>query len=217
VLTVNREIVDESDVYVDVHKAIRRLTPAPRARRAHQSEATAAIAVSKKANDKSILVDIAEGQDGRTIQVGSYDAQSDTPISEQKPQTAIFMKRRSSAGVDGIRVEGPPVPIKASLNEMRQQLRLGPANRAAQPLKTRPNLFKIKQGLAVSPRPREVETGGMPPRSSSMMARVPTIKKDGESNETTPLLGNGSHDGTPAENSNGTSGRATPNGHESDK
>ena len=28
----NREIIDESDVYVDVHKAIRRMAPAPRNR-----------------------------------------------------------------------------------------------------------------------------------------------------------------------------------------
>ena len=29
---ISREIIDESDVYVDVHKAIRRLAPAPRTR-----------------------------------------------------------------------------------------------------------------------------------------------------------------------------------------
>ncbi|OAQ97786.1 hypothetical protein LLEC1_05557 [Akanthomyces lecanii] len=35
---IGEEIVDESDVYIDVHKAIRRLTPAPRARCGHSSQ-----------------------------------------------------------------------------------------------------------------------------------------------------------------------------------
>ena len=200
-----------------MHKAIRRLTPAPRARRVHQTEvaALAAAATAKKTTDKSILVDIAEGQDVPTIHVGSYDSPSDMPsaTSSGRPQTAIFMKRRSSGGIDGSRVEGRPVPIKASLDEMRQQLRLGPANRAAQPLKARP-LFKIKQGLAVTPRSRESETGGMPPRSISMMARLPTLRKAGE-NETTPLLASmgGPEDVAPGESSHDADGTLSNGDH----
>lgn len=57
------------------------------------------------------------------------------------------MKRQHSAGPDG-RIGKSPVPVKASLDEMRQQLRLGPANRAANPRSsTRGSVFKIKQGL----------------------------------------------------------------------
>ncbi|PHH86706.1 hypothetical protein CDD83_9867 [Cordyceps sp. RAO-2017] len=151
---IGEEIVDESDVYVDVHKAIRRLTPAPRAKRLHHeaaSTATAAAAIAaKKPGDGSILVDIAEHPDGQSVTVGSLGAHSDTgAVSEHHAKTAIFMKRRSSAGPDG-KPESGTVPVKASLDEMKQQLRLGPANRAAKPRNTRTNVFKIKQGLGVT-------------------------------------------------------------------
>ncbi|RCI10211.1 hypothetical protein L249_8515 [Ophiocordyceps polyrhachis-furcata BCC 54312] len=153
---IGEEIVDESDVYVDVHKAIRRLTPAPRAKRLHHDDGspavpTAAMAV-KRPGDGSVLVDIAEHPDGPVLTVGSPGALSDTGgvAEEHHPKTAIFMKRRRSAGPDG-KAERGTVPIKASLDEMKRQLRLGPANRAARPRNTRTNVFKIKQGLTTGP------------------------------------------------------------------
>lgn len=148
--------MDESDVYVDVHKAIRRLTPAPRAKRHHHeaaaaTAATAAATMAARKSTDNVLVDIAEHPDGQSFTVGSLGAQSDSGAApEQNPRTAIFMKRRSSAGLDG-KLDGGTVPVKASLDEMRQQLRLGPANRAAKPRNnTRTNVFKIKQGLGVT-------------------------------------------------------------------
>ncbi|RDA92496.1 hypothetical protein CP533_6471 [Ophiocordyceps camponoti-saundersi (nom. inval.)] len=153
---IGEEIVDESDVYVDVHKAIRRLTPAPRAKRLHHDDgspavSTAAMAV-KRPGDGSLLIDIAEHPDGQVLTVGSPGALSDTGAvaEDHPPKTAIFMKRRSSAGPDG-KAESGTVPIKASLDEMKRQLRLGPANRAARPRNTRTNVFKIKQGLTTAP------------------------------------------------------------------
>ncbi|EQL04053.1 d-3-phosphoglycerate dehydrogenase [Ophiocordyceps sinensis CO18] len=103
---IGEEIVDESDVYVDVHKAIRRLTPAPRAKRLHNEAATAttaaAMAAKKPGGDASLLVDIAEHPYDQAVTVGSLGAQSDTGVMEEHhPKTAIFMKRRSSAGPDG--------------------------------------------------------------------------------------------------------------------
>ncbi|XP_044716242.1 uncharacterized protein HRG_10416 [Hirsutella rhossiliensis] len=181
---IGEEIVDESDVYVDVHKAIRRLTPAPRAKRLHNEAATAAtaaaLAAKKPSGDGSLLVDIAEHPDGRAVTVGSLGAQSDTGVAEEHhPKTAIFMKRRSSAGPDG-KPESGTVPVKASLDEMRQQLRLGPANRAAKPRNTRTNVFKIKQGLGVT---TLVGTSG-----NGKLAEVPTAVKSADTTEETPLL-----------------------------
>lgn len=172
--------MDESDVYVDVHKAIRRLTPAPRARRMQQAEAAAAAAAAASAakqTDQPLLVDISEAP---TIKVGSYDAHIDARA--ERPKTSIFMKRRGSAGPDG-RLEGHPVSVKASLDEMRQQLRLGPANRANQPLSNTRNVFKVKQGLSGS---QNLGAGGsrMPPRSVSAMPI-----------ESTPLLGGDGRNG----------------------
>lgn len=162
---IGEEIVDESDVYVDVHKAIRRLTPAPRARRI---EATAAAAAAQKTTEHPVLVDIAEDGEGNTIQVGSYGAAGDG-VNDARPRTAIFMKRRRSAGPDG-RMEERPEAVRGSLKDVKQQMRLGPANRAAHPRASRRDQFKTKQGLSGQDR----ET----PRSASANA----------SSERTPLL-----------------------------
>lgn len=195
----DREIVDESDVYVDVHKAIRRLTPAPKARRI-QAEAAAAVAAAKKTTEHPVLVDIAKDSEGNTIQVGSLGAQSDTAgDGERQPKTAIFLKRRSSAGPDG-RIDDPPVRVKASLNEMRQQLRLGPANRATRPLHHRnPGTFKTKAGLGATHLNASGE--GLPPRPASAAGD----RSDAQNgNETTPLLGKKPGDEDGQSKANGT-------------
>lgn len=171
-----REIVDESDVYVDVHKAIRRLNPAPRAR---TIEAAAAAAAVKKTTEHPVLVDIAEDNSGNTIQVGSYGAHSDNGGAvngDQRPRTAIFMRRRSSAGPDG-RTDGQPEPYRGSLADVRQQLKLGPANRAGRARNTK-DVFKTKAGLGPHP---SASGDRMPPRSVSVMG-------EGRGSERTPLL-----------------------------
>ncbi|KAH7112759.1 putative DUF21 and CBS domain protein [Dactylonectria estremocensis] len=189
---IGEEIVDESDVYVDVHKAIRRLTPAPRAWHLHghshgheeADSADTAAAVAAKKPGGATLVDIAEHPDGQSVTVGSLGAHSDSGIPEHHPKTAIFMKRRSSAGPDG-KPDGGTIPVKASLSEMRQQLRLGPANRAAHPRNTtRNNVFKIKQGLTVTT-VVPVDTKGKPGQAHQP---PPTSKTVNEHEETTPLL-----------------------------
>lgn len=184
-LTLRREIVDESDVYVDVHKAIRRLTPAPRARRNHADVAAAAEAAgtaiaAKKSADGTAFVDVAEDANGQPMVVGSLGALSDTSGDSEHSKLAVFMKRRSSVGPDG-KPDTGVVPIKASLNEVKQQLRLGPANRAANPLSnTRGSVFKIKQGLTT-----------VPSRDN-----LPRVSMDGVNTpvESTPLL-NGTTNG----------------------
>lgn len=115
------------------------------------------------------------------------------------------MKRRSSAGPDG-RLEGNTVPIKASLNEMKQQLRLGPANRAAKPLSNTRNVFKIKQGLTEAQ--PTVGTSRMPPRSVSAMPM---------GTETTPLLGGFGRNGSAIEDGNDADGARKPDREERDR
>jgi metal transporter CNNM len=150
--------------------------------------------------DSSVLVEIAEAPEGETLPVGSLGAQSDSMDFESRPQRAIFMKRRSSAGPDGL-IDGPPVPIKASLEEMKRQLRLGPANRAAKPRSTRPNLFKIKQGLGVT-RPSISESDIMPQRSS-FSEGVPVAVDSTDGTERTPLLSRASDSVATLEHLNG--------------
>lgn len=91
------------------------------------------------------------------------------------------MKRQHSAGPDG-RVGKNTVPVKASLDEMRQQLRLGPANRAANPRSsTRGSVFKIKQGLGATI-VTTTTTGPAKPVNGEAAGAD-------EHTETTPLLG----------------------------
>ena len=176
---MTREIVDESDVYVDVHKAIRRLTPAPRARRIE----AAAAAVAKKATESPVLVNIAEGGDGSNVQVGSLGAQSDGGGRENRPRTAIFMKRQSSADPDGVMMHGQPEPMRGSLQDVKTQLRLGPANRAARPLHTRQEVFKTKQGLVgpSSSMPRSISADGLDAgKITTSSERTPLLQHDSE-------------------------------------
>lgn len=92
------------------------------------------------------------------------------------------MKRRRSAGPDG-RMDDHPIPVKASLDEVKRHFRLGPANSAANPLSTRGNVFKIKQGLGTP-----LIDGKPPPRPASA-ADGPFKPNATGSAETAPLLG----------------------------
>ncbi|KAF4964936.1 hypothetical protein FSARC_7208 [Fusarium sarcochroum] len=184
---IGEEIVDESDVYVDVHKAIRRLTPAPRARRLQASAAAAAAVASKKAPDAAILVDVGEHNDTPNIETASFHSNYEGGF-HNAAKSAIHMKRRTSDGG----IEGTPVVVKASLDEMRSQLRLGPANRASNPRNNKRSLFKIKQGLGANQTPPGEGSRPLPPRAASHMGFTnphghPHARSAGH--ERTPLLG----------------------------
>ncbi|KAL2886765.1 Protein MAM3 [Ceratocystis lukuohia] len=133
---IGEEIIDESDVYIDVHKAIRRLTPAPKARINRQEPIEAAdfhaLNTNLTAEDAIIASEL-----------------SNSP----RPVTATFMMRApSSDGRPGL----IPVAVKANLDEMRQQLKhLGPSNPATNPKDTKLASVKIKHVLG-SPAMRPV-------------------------------------------------------------
>ncbi|KAF5967406.1 hypothetical protein FBULB1_11236 [Fusarium bulbicola] len=185
---IGEEIVDESDVYVDVHKAIRRLTPAPRARRIHATAAAAAAMATKKAPGDSILVDVEEYADEHppNVEAASFHSNYEGGF-HNAAKTAIHMKRRTSDGG----IEGTPVVVKASLDEMRSQLRLGPANRAANPRSNTRSLFKIKQGLGASHTPPNDSSRPAQPRAASHMGFTSTHGQSQartQGHERTPLL-----------------------------
>ncbi|KAF4447372.1 hypothetical protein F53441_9092 [Fusarium austroafricanum] len=183
---IGEEIVDESDVYVDVHKAIRRLTPAPRARRIHATAAAAAAMATKKAPGDAILVDVEEhaSPPHPNVETASFRSNYEGGF-HNAAKTAIHMKRRTSDGG----IEGTPVVVKASLDEMRSQLRLGPANRAANPRSNTRSLFKIKQGLSASQTPPPTD-GSRPiqPRAASHIGFTNSPART-QGHERTPLLG----------------------------
>lgn len=158
--------------------------------------------MGRRHGEGAALVDIAEQIEAASPVVGSLGAMSDG-VPERHAKMAVFMRRRGSAGPDG-KPDDRPVPFKASLDEMKQQLRhLAPSNRAANPRSTRTNVFKIKQGLSVT---TFVAGDGASSRAmddaTSRMSDV--ADGDGIGGESTPLLQTlNSHNG-PAENGYGS-------------
>ncbi|KAB5566662.1 hypothetical protein GE09DRAFT_959481 [Coniochaeta sp. 2T2.1] len=175
---IGEEIIDESDVYIDVHKAIRRLTPAPKARlQGRPSENQ-----TPKGSDTGILVDTSDPNDTPTApngkRPGPITAQTDAHILSSSPRATTMMMRRSSAGIDGQLVKST-VPVRANLEEMRQHLRhLGPSNPATNPKNTRSTTVKIKPGIITSNRVESV--------AADQLEEVPVNGR--QDDETTALL-----------------------------
>lgn len=176
-LTGNREIIDESDVYIDVHKAIRRLTPAPKARvQRRLSEDPGAKYVdtaNMKSNSESAILD--GNKSNQAVGATSHES----PMLSTSPKTATLMMRRSSAGLDGQFLK-TTVPVRANFEDIKQHLKhLGPSNPATNPNKTRSTTVKIKPGSgAPSAQPRSA--------SATQPGSDETPTEEGD--ETTSLL-----------------------------
>lgn len=135
----NREIIDESDVFIDVHKAIRRMAPAPKSR----------VPKGKIVEEPPMATSLTDGElDG-------------TPTSSPVPtnRSSDPPRRRSS-------VEAPPPRFqlrrqnadqssdphdswftqRGATDEIREHLKhLGPSNLASRPRQTRYTSVKIKR------------------------------------------------------------------------
>ncbi|KAI1812403.1 DUF21-domain-containing protein [Poronia punctata] len=147
---IGEEIIDESDVYVDVHKAIRRAQPGPHARVQRKAMKDAGIR-------NGVLIDLAENQEedgdfrpGRTTRTSSLGGRSETPGLSRSPKTALLL-RRSSADPEGRTVHST-VPSKANYEDMKDHFKnLGPSNPASNPKSTRVSAVKIKPGSGSTP------------------------------------------------------------------
>lgn len=137
-------------MYIDVHKAIRRMAPAPKAR--HQRRHSHGGQPIPDANDGKSSEDTKVGEEdasdeNRKRSYNSVTDQDQTHDRSGSPMTGTFLLRRTSAGIDG-RMEN--VPVRASLNDIRQHLKhLGPSNPASNPKATRSTTVKIKPGTVV--------------------------------------------------------------------
>lgn len=144
-LTPCREIIDESDVYIDVHKAIRRLTPAPKARpQRRNTKGSADFAFPEQPQQQeNDLLGLDDGGGMPERRGGSVSAHSDVMGLSTSPRMATFMMRRNSAGPDSGTTSA--VPFKANLEEMKTHLKhLGPSNPATNPKNTKYTTVKIK-------------------------------------------------------------------------
>ena len=185
VLTSRREIIDESDVYIDVHKAIRRLTPAPKARvqRRFSEDPQGKISGLTRCDSDSALLDVPSA-----TPAAAATTSSDPAVLSSSPKTATLMMRRSSAGIDGQFLR-TAVPVRTNIDDIKQHLKhLGPSNPATNPNKTRSTTVKVKPGSgihAAHPRSASVTEPGMEELvmeegdETTSLLKPHTVAKDG--------------------------------------
>lgn len=181
-IVFSREIIDESDVYIDVHKAIRRLTPAPKARPYHEGQA------NRGGSQNGKLIDVDDSSDSPASSQVQGAAQQDgtTVLSTSPGQKATFLMRRSSAGPDG-RLQESTVPVKANLEELKNQLKhLGPSNRNTNPRDTRSTTVKIKS--IVGSTPAHMSPSGLRPVSLATDRLDTSLEAIQREDESTPLM-----------------------------
>lgn len=155
---IGEEIIDESDVFVDVHRAIRRINPAPRARVLRNA---AEVKMAKVAAPD--LVDISEDQtlDASDLQKLST-AEGDGPKNQ-----SVGSRRLSGNSV----VIDNKIKQLTSIDEVKEHLKhLGPSNLASRPKTTRYTSVKIKPGTdnrTSSPQPATANGRATPVRRIS--------------------------------------------------
>ncbi|GKT46465.1 protein MAM3 [Colletotrichum spaethianum] len=181
---IGEEIIDESDVYIDVHKAIRRMTPAPKARTPKKSAQPSPRPIPENGD----LIEFGEEPHPPYERNGSISALSDAPenLSSSAPRTT-FLMRRSSAGPDG-RMTSSAVPVKATFDEAKQHLKhLGPSNRASNPKNTKSTTVKIKPVPTGAPL-SQLHSPSPALRPASVTGDVSEHRLDEETDEHTPLM-----------------------------
>ncbi|KAJ5991319.1 hypothetical protein N7522_011526 [Penicillium canescens] len=138
---IGEEIIDESDVFIDVHKAIRRMAPAPKSR----------VPKGKIVEEPPLNATIVT--DGDLI-----DADPSHPTST--PKLSDMVRRRSSVeaplprfqlrkanGEHNTNAADGWVTQMGTTDEIREHLKhLGPSNLASRPRQTRYSAVKIKRG-----------------------------------------------------------------------
>jgi metal transporter CNNM len=135
---IGEEIVDESDVFIDVHKAIRRLNPSPLAlgltRRPNFPHSVSRPAdPPKTAFSTANAIDFNDSIDLLCTEAPEIQAgRSATPVSSE---SSLVSRRRSASNR---RINGYGENVMAHLN-------LGPANLAGRPRETKSKTVKIKQ------------------------------------------------------------------------
>jgi metal transporter CNNM len=158
-----REIIDESDVFVDVGRAIRRMAPAPKAR-VPKGKIVTNTETSEASAPENLLIDITENETLSPAQLqrartGTTDLDAQSP---RVPQSYLMHRRSSAAGSD----KGD-VQKRLNTPDMREHLKhLGPANAASKPKATRMKTITMKPGRSMS-QSDEPNSGTTPSRRVS--------------------------------------------------
>ncbi len=146
---MSREIIDESDVFVDVHKAIRRINPAPKSR-VPKGEVVTEPETSAAVGQED-LIDISEETDkareesshrGKTPDGSQVDGKVNAKPETSAQQKASGLTRRTSSVAGSSDRE-----IGHKRGGAQDKFKhLGPSNLASRPRQTRYNTVKIKPG-----------------------------------------------------------------------
>ncbi|KAK6513139.1 hypothetical protein TWF506_009305 [Arthrobotrys conoides] len=204
---IGEEIVDESDVYVDVHKAIRRMNPAPISRRNYGTNFPSEGTVKGKTNQVVEILDAVENQkmavagEGDKLLAGSFEGYS----TMNRPEISGGAERRASTGI----LESETSPrrgSKASISQtvmrklsggtggnavipdsLKESLKhLGPSNPAAAPRSTGLKTIKIK---TVQPDgSASVGPGGEELRSAKELRRTITFEDGVNGSQAAPRV-----------------------------
>lgn len=144
---IGEEIVDESDVFIDVHKAIRRMTPAPRTRVPRHAQEVKPLRAAVPD-----LVDIGEHQP-----LDTSELQKESHQENEVPKIYTTARRLSgnSVGFDARAKQ------RQNFDEAKEHLKhLGPSNLASRPKTTRYASVKIKPGSNAGTSPNPQTTNG---------------------------------------------------------
>ena len=151
---IGEEIVDESDVFIDVHKAIRRSMPAPRMRIPKQKGQIpkGEIVEEPPSATNGDLVDITENESLSPEDLQRKTTAEGQPAQKPKLASSVsFLARRRSSAQSTTEVKNPTKP---STDDVKEHLKhLGPSNLASRPKTTRFNTVKIKPGAPNTLRP----------------------------------------------------------------
>lgn len=151
---IGEEIIDESDVFQDVHKAIRRIAPAPTHRARTASRTPSRQQVVEPTPQQPGDVDDETDSETRPL-LGNRPTTSDNvqndhrastlSLNDPRPSRTNSMLRRKSSGSGSAGMRS----VQLARNpELRQQFKnLGPSNLASRPKQTRVNTIRIKPGL----------------------------------------------------------------------
>ncbi|KAL8655222.1 MAG: hypothetical protein Q9226_003137, partial [Calogaya cf. arnoldii] len=217
---IGEEIIDESDVYIDVHKAIRRTNLAPKTRIGkHGVVAEPETDIAQAEEDLIDLGDENKPQHKalqRTAGAATGDLAANGSASD-KPKPNPSLRRTSS--IASVTKDGQPKPA-SNVDQFRH---LGPSNLASRPRQTRYNTVKIKPGggsLAENVIKANAAINDGSPLAVSMASPAPhggagtgllsSAGKDASDGVLTVQQGYGTIGGTPPKSSN--SGGKTSSG-----
>jgi metal transporter CNNM len=137
---IGEEIIDESDVFIDVHKAIRRMAPAPKSR------VPKGKIVEEPPLNASIITD-GDLIDVDPVQPSSLPKPSDLIRRRSSVEAPLprFQLRKSNADISTNSTGGWVTQV-GTTDEIREHLKhLGPSNLASRPRQTRYHAVKIKR------------------------------------------------------------------------